>query len=524
MKELISRRSFLKRGGYLTAGLTAFSLNTLPTKAIAQEIKVDDFAFDEVFDVIVVGSGIAGATAGITAAEKGNKVVIVEKMNVLGGSSLVSGLNFACVESDEQLAKGIKDTPELLAADMRKVSGDYGDPALALELARNTTRFYHFIKDKGVVFETLKDLGGHSVQRSLWASGGGIAIMKPLFTHIRTKLAERCDLRKRVKVDDLVFNKDGRVTGVKVREQYYFNFDDIQNDDNTNTSGVVKYYGARKGVVFASGGYCRDSNMLGSEARLLAQAQSNANPGATAGTLKMLIANGAQAVNLALFRFAYPIPTEDILWGILLNPDCKRFINELNTRNTLGTAILQMKEKYGGKAPVLIYDQVGADNFHDKQRFTLSREGKNGLDATLYMFNTIEELAQKMGYDPATLKKTVDEYNTMLDAGEDKEFGKDVKALKGAAIKKAPFYAMRLHPNVTYTPGGVRIDNLARVLSAKDGKPIVGLYACGEITGGVHGAERLTSTSCPDCGSFGLISGDNVSTMSPLSLTLKKSV
>lgn len=512
----MDRRTFLKAGA-VTATATALSVSSIAPFVEAEE--KTELQFDEIYDVIVVGSGLAGTTSAITAAEHGNKVLVVDKMNILGGTSLISGLNFSCVGSDEQKANGIVDSPELMAQDMRKVSEDYGDPELALTVATMTTRFYHFLKDKGIVFKEFKQLGGHSVARAVWA-GGGAYVIRPLHDYINKNLADRLTMRKRCKVDDIVF-ENGRAIGVKVRENYYFDFDDPDHDDEKNQTGKVKYIGARKGIVFASGGYCRDKNLLGAEADILAETNSDANPGARSGTLRMLMSHGAQAVNLSLFRLAYPIPTEDLMWGMLVNPDGQRFVNEFGNRNTIGMTILKEKKKYDGKAPLLIYDQIGADNFHDKQRFQLSMDAKNGYEGTMYQFDSIKDVAKHFGYDVKILQKAIDDYNAALDNGVDKEFGKDFSQMNGAALKKAPFYAMRLTPKCTYTPGGVRINKEARMVNSATGEIFEGLFAAGEATGGVHGAMRLTACSVPDCGAFGLISGDNVSAMNPVELKVK---
>ncbi|CAH2714047.1 Fumarate reductase flavoprotein subunit [Neobacillus rhizosphaerae] len=513
----MDRRTFLKAGA-VTATATALSVSSLAPFVEAEENT--DVEFDEVFDIIVVGSGLAGTTSAITAAEQGNKVLVVDKMNILGGTSLISGLNFSCVGSDEQKARGIKDSPELMAQDMRKVSEDYGDPELALTVATMTTRFYHFLKDRGVVFKEFKQLGGHSVARAVWA-GGGAFVIRPLHDYAKKSLADRLTMRKRCRVDNIVFD-NGRAVGIQVRENYYFNFDAPEKDDEQNQTGKIKYVGARKGIVFASGGYCRDKKLLGAEADILEETNSDANPGARSGTLQMLLSHGAQAVNLSLFRLAYPIPTEDLMWGMLVNPEGKRFVNEFGNRNTIGMTILKEKQKFDGKAPLLIYDQTGADNFHDKQRFQLSMDAKNGYQGTMYKFQSIKEVAKHFGYDPLVLQKAVADYNAALDSGVDKEFSKDFSQMNGAALKKAPFYAMPLTPKCTYTPGGVRINKAAQMLNSTTGEIFTGLFAAGEATGGVHGAMRLTACSVPDCGAFGLISGDNVSAMIPVELQVKK--
>lgn len=298
-----------------------------------------------------------------------------------------------------------------------------------------------------------------------------------------------------------------------MREGYRFDYD-AKNDDKENKTGVKKYYKAKKGLIFASGGFCRDIEMMGAESAMFAAAQTIANPGALGGTLKMLVKNNAHPINMALVRFAYPIPTEDLRWGMMIDVKSgKRFINELNERNVIGTKVLRLKADNGGFAPIIVWDSVGIENFHDKQRLKLSLEGKNGLNGTIYKFNTLGELAKYFNADAKIVQTAAENYNKLLASGKDIEFGKDIKALKGSAVLKSPFYGMVVNPRITYTPGGVRISVNAEVLSLTDGKPIKGLYACGEVTGGIHGESRLTAGSSPDCGTFGLIAAENVNMM-----------
>ncbi len=503
MAGRISRRDFIRYGA--AAAVAVPFTAAVPYAAAGGK---EEPSFSEEYDIIVVGTGVAGTTAGIRAAELGNRVLMLDKMSIFGGTSLVSGLNFSCVNSPFQEKLGIKDKPEYYAEDMAKVAGNYGSPAHAIIIGRTTRRLYDFWTERGVIFKDIKGLAGHSVKRALWADGGGRGIILPLHSYIKEKLPN-CVMRKETKVDDIVFDKNGKAAGVKVREGYRFDYD-AENDDRENKTGVTKFYRAKKGVIFASGGFCRDREFMGAESPLFASAQTIANPGALGGTLKMLMEHDAHPVNMALTRFAYPVPTEDLRWGMMI--DCatgKRFINELNVRNVIGPAILRLKSQNGGKAPIIVWDAKGIENFHDKQRLKLSLEAKNGLNGTIYKFDTLEALAGYFRINPSTLKKAADSYNKALESGKD-EFGKDAAEMKGAAIKKAPFYGMIVNPRITYTPGGVRISTKAEVLSIKDGQPIKGLFACGEITGGIHGESRLTAGSCPDCGTFGLIAAENL--------------
>ena len=138
-----ARRTILKSFGALSIGCLASHT------ASAKETQ----KFDSVYDVIVVGSGVAGTIAAIAAAEKGASVLLIEKMSRLGGTSRISGLNFACVNSPAQKEKGIQDSPEKLADDMFRVSGGMGNYEMALEMAKNTSRAEKFLTDHGVQWD-----------------------------------------------------------------------------------------------------------------------------------------------------------------------------------------------------------------------------------------------------------------------------------------------------------------------------------------------------------------------------------
>ena len=131
-----SRRSFLGRAA---AGLGLAGSGSLLVPA-AQAAESATPAFDAVYDIIVVGSGISGTMAALVAARSGAKTLLIEKLNRLGGTSRYSALDFSCVGSDRQKAEGIEDTPEAMVADMAKVAGGLADRERALNVARNTAR------------------------------------------------------------------------------------------------------------------------------------------------------------------------------------------------------------------------------------------------------------------------------------------------------------------------------------------------------------------------------------------------
>lgn len=493
-----SRRRILVAG---IAAATAFAAQPAVSKPISSNTD-----FDEEFDVLVVGSGAAGLTAGITAAEAGASTVIFEKMPYTGGSTRISQCDMAIVGSPLQKKLGIDDKPEWLAADMQKVAGGLTDPKMALIIARGTAGLLEFMQKRGVVFnDGLMHFGGHSAKRCMWPVGGGKGIVNPLEKHFRGLSGTK--LLTRAKVDRILLDETGRAIGLEVRENYLFD-PSLQSDDNDNRSGSVRRYRARRGIVFASGGFCRDRLIVPAEAPYLEGISSNAQVGATAGAIRTLMEAGAYPMHMSLFRFSFPISYTDLCWGMYVDPTTgKRFVNEAENRDVVSLAILGVKKKNGGKTPIIFYDSDAIKNFHDTRRLKRGLAGKNTCGGNIKAFDTLEEAAAAYGIPTKEFLAQVDRYNAMLDRSDDTEFGKDMKEMEGAGLRKAPFYAMQAMPFIAYTAGGARITEKAEVISARTWKPIPGLYAAGEATGGIHGANRLTSCSVIDCGVFGMIAG-----------------
>ncbi len=495
-----SRRSFLKSSA-IVLGVTASGL------VHATEKK----KFDETYDVIVVGSGVSGTIAAIAAAEKGSKVLLIEKMSRLGGTSRISGLNFACVGSPLQKKKGVQDSPEKLASDMYKVSGNMGDYQKALVMAQNTARAEKFMTDRGVEWDgRLLKLGGHSEPRVLVSKGDGAGLLNALWKHM--KGLKNLEVRTHTKADEVILDDKGRAIGLVVKENYYF--DTPERDDLHNKTGEVKTIYARQGIIFATGGYARDKAFRSSEVPFLAGVATTTNPGATAGSLKTLVKAGAQPMHLSLFRFAYPLPTEDMIWGVIIDPATgKRFMSEGSTRNALAQTVLLQRMQNGDQKPFILYDEKSLAKFHNLNRVQRSLNGLNGIDGTLVKYKTVEEAAKAFGADPVLVKKTVDEYNKQIASGKDEEFG---KPLERSGRKVEPLdtsngvYAMPVNPRLNYTPGGIRTDLKARAISLETGEPISGLYVVGEASGGLHGQERMTGCSMPECAVFGMIAGETV--------------
>lgn len=503
MTTQTSRRRFIGAGAAGLLAAAGVAKSNAPEQPTAP-------SYDAEVDVLVVGSGVAGLCAAITAAENGASTVIFEKMPVTGGSSRISQCDMAIVGSPLQKKLGIDDKPEWLAADMQKVSGGLTDPIMPLTVAKGTASLLDFMEKRGVKFnDGLMHFGGHSAKRCMWPIGGGKGIINPLEAHFRglpnTKLITRA------RVDRVLFDETGRAVGLVVRENYLFDASLI-SDDVENKSGTVRRYRAKKGIVFASGGFCRDRLIVGTEAPYLRGISSNAQVGATGSGIRPLTEAGAYAMHMSLFRFSFPISYTDLCWGMYVDPATgKRFVNESENRDVISLAILDRIKKNGGKTPVIFFDSDSIKNFHDTRRLKRGLAGKNTCGGNIYEYATLEEAAKAYNIPWEEFKAQTDRYNAMLQSNDDNEFGKNMKAMKGAGLSKAPFYAMQAVPFIAYTAGGAFINEKAEVISAKTWKPIPGLYAAGEAASGVHGANRLTSCSVIDCGVFGRIAGEEVS-------------
>lgn len=489
----ISRRNFIK------TGLVAAAVSTLNLSASQDEEAVN---WDQEFDILIVGSGLSANVAGIVAAEGGLSVALLEKMSRTGGNSVVSQLDFACVGSEQQEKAGIKDSIELFVKDLNKAGKGFNYIEQSYRIAQNSKRAYEFVKARGVQYaEKLKHLGGHSVARSLETVGGGGACVQALNSHFESKGGKTL---KRVKIDEIVLDKNGAAIGLRVREEYKFD-KNLADDDAQNVSGDVKFYKAKKAVIFASGGFSADKAFKAAQNPRLALASTPSNPGATAGALKAMIKAGAMPVQLSLGRYSFGIPTEDLIFAIAVDgKNSKRFMNEDGDRQTLSDNILEnMQKNESDLFPTIIFDETGFASSHDPKRLQKFIEtGK------MKKFESLDELAAEFKLNAQILKEEIKRYNENVVAKTDTDFKKDLT--KVAPIEKAPFYAILGTPGISYTPGGVRVNLSFEVLNINDSKPIKNLYAVGEATGGVHGFTRLTSCSTPDCISSAMIAAEHI--------------
>jgi len=439
-------------------------------------------------DLLVLGSGIAGQTTATAAAEAGLDVLLAEKTDGLGGSTVMSGGWFAFSDTDEQRAEGVEDSAELFLQDMLSVGEHRNDVALLHAYLDRQEQTYRWLQAHGVVFREIEISSGQSAKRS--HNSAIVDVMAGL--HGQFTAAGGTTLLEH-RATTLVTDATGTVTGARL----------------DGPDGPVDVH-ARQGVVLATGGFSRGAELL----RIFAPEQLAAIPfggrGNTGDGLRMAWKLGADMADMSTVTGTYgshpdtgdvhELLTAYYMGAIIVNRDGRRFIDESLSYKTLGRAVLDQPDGLG----VQIFDATVRAKSHRgiplKDMDTLEEKGH------LHRAETLEALAAQVGVDADALVDTVERYNRVAREGGEDEVGRaslcnGVGAL--APIERAPFYAYPAKSLMTTTYCGVRVTPDAEVVDV-DGAVIPGLYAVGEVVGGFHGAAYMTGTSLGKGAVFGL--------------------
>ncbi|WP_029758911.1 MULTISPECIES: flavocytochrome c [Fusobacterium] len=459
---------------------------TLQAVTVAQDTKTVELPKEA--DVVVIGAGGAGLTSAIAAHEKGAKVILVEKTELLGGNTnyATAGLNAAGTKVQEKF--GEKDSPELFYEDTMKGGKNKNNKELVRVLVNNSSAIVDWLTERGADLSEITSTGGQSAKRTHRPTGGAAVGPNIVAALSKTAENEKIDIRKGTKAIELVKAKD-RIVGVKVRE----------------TDGK-EYTIKAKAVIVATGGFGANAKMVEKYNPKLKGFGSTNNPAIVGDGIVMVEKVGGALVDMNEIQ-THPtvvhnktnMITEAVRGegAILVNKDGKRFIDELETRDVVSKAILEQK----GKSAFLIFDEgirtkLKAADGYVKKGFAV--EG------------TLEEIAAKIGADAKTLEATLNKYNEAVKNKVDSEFNKKTLPKELTGTK---YYAIEVSPAVHHTMGGVRINTNAEVIG-KNGRPIKGLYAAGEVTGGIHGANRIGGNAVADITIFGKIAGENAATFS----------
>lgn len=501
-KEL-TRRNFLKSSG-IAAVVAGMAVSGIAGNAKEAEAALGAMPkkWDETCDVVIVGTGFAGLSAAIEARHAGAEVLVIDKMRTHGGNSIINGGEMASVGNRFQKAAGIQDSPELLLKDMLKAGSNLNHPELVKMCAEKSGEALDWCQEfVGAKFVKLVYHGGHSVKRSVQtdnASGSGL--VNPLFAKAKSMGVK---FQFTTKMERIITNKEGRVVGIEVRKGYKF-----PND----ASGKVAFIKARKAVVLGSGGFSQNVELRQiHDPRIDARFDSTNHPGATGEATLAACMIGAMDVQMDWIQMGpWTSPDEKgfgqvpqfcerlVGYGPMVNPKTgKRFIQETGNRKVRADAIMAL-----GYPVVIFGDSVNVTR--QVLPHTLEKGMANGA---IKKFDSIEALANNYGIPVAALLEEVARWNAAVAKKKDPDFDCRIFPETTPTVA-APFYACRLWPRVHYTMGGLVINKDTQV-KGFNMKPIQGLYAAGESTGGVHGAVRLGTCSMLSCVVFGRIAGRN---------------
>ena len=512
------------------AALTAAGLNPDDYKtAVEKTGSAEDSTVEA--DVVVVGAGGAGMTAAITAAAEGKSVVILESQSMVGGNSVraTGGMNagktvyqdenefgesagvektlktaaekYADNETITALAKtvseqwaeyqknptGYFDSVELMELDTMIGGKGINDPALVETLCSNSADAIDWLDEHGITLHSVSSFGGASVKRihrPVDAEGKTVSVgsyMIPL-------LEENCEkagvqILLNTTANEILTDANGAAAGIKA----------------TGSTGETVTVNA-KAVVLTTGGFGANLDMVVKYKPELKGFMTTNAAGIQGQGIEMAEAIGAATVDMDQIQIHPTVEantaaliTEGLRGdgAVLINAEGKRFIDEVGTRDVVSAAEIAQTGSYSW----LVVDQAMVDASSVIQGYI-----KKGYTVT---GETYEELGKAMGVDAAAFAETMEKWNGYVEAKNDPDFGRTSFA---NPLNTAPYYAVKVTAGVHHTMGGLKINANTEVLNEK-GEVIPGLFAAGEVTGGVHGANRLGGNAVADFTVFGRIAG-----------------
>ena len=438
---------------------------------------------NKVADIVVIGAGGAGMTAAIQAVQDGaTNVVIIEKTGMAGGNTTRSTGGLNASETTFQDRDGIEDSNQLFIDDTMKGGKNINDPELVKYMAENSAEALYWVNDMGADLTVVGLFGGASVKRihrPSDTSAVGPVLVKTLLSVVEKN---NIPVLYNTKAEEIITDANGAVSGVKVTDA-----------EGTYTINC-------KAVIIATGGFGANSEMVEKlNANLKGFGTTNV-AAATGDGIAMGTAIGAATVDMEQIQTHPTVhPETQTMYteavrgngAIIVNKEGARFTNEMGTRDVVSAAILEQTD---GQA-WLIFDEAVRKSLKAIEGYISA--------GIVFQSETIEGLAAEIGADPATLSATMAKFADDVKAGNEDEFGRAGLELP---LTEANFYACMVAPAIHHTMGGLKINTAAEVLN-EEGNAIAGLFAAGEVTGGVHGANRLGGNAVTDIVVFGKAAG-----------------
>ncbi|MGL4688129.1 MAG: flavocytochrome c, partial [Fusobacteriaceae bacterium] len=416
------------------------------------------------------------------ATEKGAKVILIEKMPMLGGNTnyATGGLNAA--NTSVQKLNNYEDSEELFVQDTMKGGKDKNNKKLVEKMSYKSKEIIEWLSERGADLSELGRLAGQNKNRTHRPLGG--SAVGPNIVSALSETSNKLDLDIRLNQKAInLLEKNGEVIGVEIL---------------LNSGKTYKIFS--KAVIVTTGGFGANFDMVTNLVPELKGFGTTNHKGALGEGIAMLEKIGADMTDLDQIQThptVVPSNSEMITeavrgnGAILVNREGKRFINELETRDVVSKAELAQEK---GTA-YLVFDQgvrKSSKAIEKYYRSGLLTRGKN-----------LEQLAKKINIPYESLKISIEKYNGFVVAKKDEEFSRGDMPRE---LNQEPYFAVEVGPAIHHTMGGVKINEETEVL--RKNKPIKGLYAAGEITGGIHGANRLGGNAMTDITVFGKIAGE----------------
>ncbi|WP_285046520.1 flavocytochrome c [Lactococcus petauri] len=433
------------------------------------------------YDVIIVGSGGAGMTAAIEAKDAGMNPVILEKMPMAGGNTSKASAGLNASETSVEKAQGVTDSNDKFYEETLKGGGGTNDKELLRYFVDHSAAAVDWLAQNDIVLDNLTTTGGMSVSRTHRPHDGS-AVGAYLVKGLEENISKR-DIPVFVNSDVTKINeKDGKVSGVEVKIE-----------------GETKQVDS-KAVVVTTGGFGANQKMIAKYRPDLKDYVTTNTAGSTGDGIEMISALGGALVDMdkiqihpTVFQKTGYLVSESIRGegAILVNKEGNRFFNEMDTRDKVSAAELKQDGKYA-------YAIFG-EGTKDKVKAVDQYISKNMVVEA----DNVEELAKKLDIKPEELKATVTKWNKAVADKKDSEFGRTTGMTNDISGK---VYAIKVAPGIHHTMAGVKINTQTQVLK-EDGQPIKGLYAAGEVTGGLHGGNRIGGNAVADIIIFGRQAG-----------------